>query len=97
LGKTKWRTEPTNNEKLGDELWVGVKGQSNLEIAGSLRNSFRASVASVVCRRWSTERVRGPTSLPTPIKLRMPVTCFAAVRQWGISFIAERETTQTYS
>ena len=27
-----------------DELWVGVKCQSNAEIAGSPRNSFRASV-----------------------------------------------------
>ena len=31
-------------EKLSDEMWVGVKFQSNAEIAGSLRNSFRASV-----------------------------------------------------
>ncbi len=38
------RTEPTNVEKLGDELCIGVKGQSNLEIAGSPRNSFRASL-----------------------------------------------------
>ena len=21
-----WRSEPTNVEKLGDELWIGVKG-----------------------------------------------------------------------
>ena len=35
------RTEPTNVEILGDELWLGVKGQSNLEIAGSPRNLFR--------------------------------------------------------
>ena len=27
-----------------DEVWVAVKFQTNLEIAGSLRNSFRASV-----------------------------------------------------
>ena len=40
----RWRTEPTNVEKLGDELCIGVKGQSNLEIAGSPRNSFRASL-----------------------------------------------------
>ena len=32
-------------ENRSDELWLGVKGQSNLRIAGSLRNSFRASVA----------------------------------------------------
>ena len=31
-------------EKLSDEMWVGVKFQSNPEIAGSPRNSFRASV-----------------------------------------------------
>ena len=31
-------------EKCWDELWVAVKFQTNLEIAGSLRNSFRASV-----------------------------------------------------
>ena len=31
-------------EKLLDEMWVGVKFQSNVEIAGSPRNSFRASL-----------------------------------------------------
>ena len=34
-------------EKLPDELWIGVKGQSNSVIAGSLRNSFRASLVSI--------------------------------------------------
>ena len=31
-------------EKCLDELWVGVKGQSNQEISRSLRNAFRCSV-----------------------------------------------------
>jgi hypothetical protein len=31
-------------EKCWDEMWVAVKFQTNLEIAGSLRNSFRASL-----------------------------------------------------
>jgi len=31
-----------------DELWIGVKGQSNLDIAGSPRNAFRSSVVLVV-------------------------------------------------
>ena len=31
-------------EKCGDEVWVAEKFQSNLEIAGSPRNSFRASL-----------------------------------------------------
>jgi hypothetical protein len=43
-----WRPEPTNVEKLGDELWMGVKGQSNSEIAGSPRNSFRASLECLI-------------------------------------------------
>ena len=37
-------------EKGGDEVWVGEKFQSNPEIAGSPRNSFRASLCQV-CRR----------------------------------------------
>ena len=31
-------------EKLSDEMSVGVKGQSNLEIARTPRNAFRGSV-----------------------------------------------------
>ena len=36
-------------EKLSDESWVAVKFQSNAEIAGSPRNSFRASVEVKSC------------------------------------------------
>ena len=31
-------------ENSFDELWIGVKGQSNWVIAGSLRNIFRYSL-----------------------------------------------------
>ena len=34
-------------ENRSDELWIGVKGQSNWEIAGSLRNIFRYGLGSV--------------------------------------------------
>ena len=44
MGKTKWRAEPGIVKKILDDLWLGVKFQSNSEIAGSPRNSFRASV-----------------------------------------------------
>ena len=44
MGKTAWRTEPTRVENLGDDLWIGVKGQSNSVIAGSPRNAFRGSL-----------------------------------------------------
>jgi len=36
-----WRTEPVPVAKGWDELLLGVKGQSNLEIASSLRKLFR--------------------------------------------------------
>ena len=33
-------------EKVSDELWIGVKGQSNLVISCSLRNNFRVSLGT---------------------------------------------------
>ena len=42
--KTTWRSEPVLVENSLDELRVGVKGQSNSEIAGSPRNIFRYSL-----------------------------------------------------
>ena len=36
--------QPTPVEMVGDDLWLAEKFQSNSEIAGSLRNSFRASL-----------------------------------------------------
>ena len=35
-------------EKYSDELWIGVKDQTNLEIAGSPRNIFRYSPGEFV-------------------------------------------------
>ncbi len=46
MGKARWRTEPGSVAIDLDDLWLGVKRQTNPEIAGSPRNSFRASVAS---------------------------------------------------
>ena len=42
------RIEPTDVEKSADELWVGVKCQSNQELAGSPRNAFRHSVKFIL-------------------------------------------------
>ena len=44
MGNTIWRAAPISVEKLLDELRVGVKGQSNLEIARTPRNAFRCSL-----------------------------------------------------
>ena len=42
-----WRTAPVSVEKLSDDLRVGVKGQSNLEIARTPRNAFRCSLGLI--------------------------------------------------
>jgi hypothetical protein len=44
MGNTMRRPEPIWVENRLDELRIGVKGQSNLVIARSLRNSFRVSL-----------------------------------------------------
>ena len=49
MGNTIWRTEPISVEKLLDEVRVGVKGQSNLEIARTPRNAFRCSLGYYCC------------------------------------------------
>ena len=77
-----WRTEPTRVENLGDELWVGVKGQSNSVIAGSPRNAFRCSVA------WSlveVELLDGRWALWVTDVSQTPnaIRCSAAVRLRG--------------
>ena len=66
-----WRTEPVYVEKYLDELWVGVKGQSNQEIARTPRNVFRYSVIIELVRGRATNRTRGLHRLPNPDELRM--------------------------
>ncbi len=72
---------------MGDDLWIGVKGQANSVIAGSPRNAFRCSVVRSVSEveHWMSA------------KLRMPILQSTAVRPWGISFMVERETAQNAS
>ena len=36
-------------ENRSDELWIGVKGQSSSEIAGSPRNVFRYGLKACLC------------------------------------------------
>ena len=80
--------------KCSDELWIGVKCQTNPEIAGSPRNSFRASVLRLVLEveHWMGT---GAYCLPTPTKLRMPILQSKAVGLREMSFVVERERAQT--
>ena len=91
-----WRTEPTRVENLGDELWVGVKGQSNSVIAGSPRNAFRCSVACCVLEveHWMAD---GPYKVTDVSQTPNAGTLSVAVRLRGISFVVERDTAQIIS
>ena len=71
-------------EECSDELWVGVKCQSNTEIAGSPRNAFRCSPAFGARGGRALLSCGGFTAYQR-----------TAVRQWAIRFIVERETAQT--
>ena len=70
-------------EKLWDELWIGVKCQSNTEIAGSPRNSFRASLVVSLLEvelldgrwaRWVTDVSQTPNAIRCSVAVRLPVT-----------------------
>ena len=67
-----WRPEPVYVEKCLDEVWIGVKGQSNWEIARTPRNAFRSSVWFKFDGGRATNRTRGFHHLPNPDELRMP-------------------------
>ena len=77
-------------------MWIAEKFQSNPDIAGSPRNSFRTSLVIKIIGGKALNGL-GVERLPKPIKLRMPANASTAVRLWEISFIVERETAQTYS
>jgi hypothetical protein len=93
VGKTAWRTEPTRVENLGDDLCVGVKGQSNSVIAGSPRNAFRCSVACCLPEvgLWMAD---GPDKVTDVSQTSNAGKLSVAVRLRGISSVVERETAQ---
>ena len=81
---------------VGDDLWIAVKFQSNSEIAGSPRNSFRTSVGYEFNGGKALNGLGGE-SLLNPIKLRMADNEYLGVTLREISFVVERETAQTHS
>ena len=70
-------------EKGLDELWMGAKDQSNPVIAGSLRNSFRASLDEWRIGGRATDRQRVPTGIPKPAELRIPYACLVGSQTAG--------------
>ncbi len=96
MGKAKWRSAPTDVEKSADEVWLGVKCQSNPELAGSPRNVLRRSGDGLIV---GVKHCFGAGCLKRyQIETNSEYHMYTSpVRRWGISFIVERETAQTTS
>ena len=60
-------------EKCWDEVWVAVKFQTNLEIAGSLRNLFRGSLGIENLGGRALFGLGARLGLLNSDKLRMPL------------------------
>ena len=59
-------------ENMGDDLWIGVKGQANSVIAGSPRNAFRCSVgrSAMGVEHWmgtGAYKLTNPSQTPNTI------------------------------
>ena len=77
-------------------MWVAVKFQSSPEIAGSPRNSFRASL-KVVKYGGRALNVLGGIALTEDYQTPNAVILYLGVRLWVIRFIVERATAQSVS
>ena len=80
----------------GDEVWLAVKFQSNLEIAGSLRNSFRASL-KIESNGGRALIGLGAVKVTEPCQTPNTVYLCLGVRLWVIRFIVKRATAQIVS
>ena len=94
MGNTAWRPELINAEKLPDELWIGVKGQSSWVIAGTLRNIFRYSFEKFYHGGRALNGLGVFTRLPNPTKLRMPLITISEDSHRVIRSRDERERAQ---
>ena len=77
-------------------MWIAVKFQSSPEIAGSLRNSFRASL-KVERSGGRALNVLGGIALTEVYQTPNTVFLCLGVRLWVIRFIVKRATAQIVS
>lgn len=83
-------------EKCLDDLWVGVKGQSNREIARTPRNAFRSSLGGCFMEVELLIGLGGFTAYQTLINSECHEIT-PGVRDRVLRSYSERETTQTIS
>ena len=76
-----------------DELWIGVKGQSNSEISCSLRNNFRVSLESNVFGGRALNFYGGLPAYQGKSNSEYQ-KIDSGDRQRGISFVVKRGTAQ---
>ena len=93
MSKIKWRSEPISVKKLRDELWIAEKFQSNSEIAGSPRNSFRTSLV-LIARGGRALNEVGANKVTELYQTTNTMYVRTGVRLWEISSMVKRETAQ---
>ena len=86
----------TSAEKGGDDLWIAEKFQSSSDIAGSPRNSFRASL-KIKSNGGRALNVLGGIALTEDYQTPNTVYLCLGVRLWVIRFIVKRATAQIVS
>ena len=93
MSKIKWRTEPISVKKLRDELWIAEKFQSNSEIAGSPRNSFRTSLVLLAHGGRALNEV-GANKVTELYQTTKTVCGRTGVRLRELSSVVKRERAQ---
>ena len=93
MSKIKWRTEPISVKKLPDEVWIAEKFQSNSEIAGSPRNSFRTSLV-LIARGGRALNEVGANKVTELYQTTNTVCGRTGVRLRELSSVVKRERAQ---
>ena len=93
MSKIKWRTEPISVKKLPDEVWIEEKFQSNSEIAGSPRNSFRTSLVLLAHGGRALNEV-GANKVTELYQTTNTISKYSGVRLRELSSVVKRERAQ---
>ena len=94
MSKIKWRSELISVKKLPDELWLAEKFQSNSEIAGSPRNSFRTSLERIMCGGRALNEI-GVIPITELYQTTNTIYVKTGVRLRELSSVVKRERAQT--
>ena len=93
MSKIKWRAELIDVKKSRDEVWIAEKFQSNSEIAGSPRNSFRTSLVIKIIGGKALNEV-GANKVTELYQTTNTVCGRTGVRLRELSSVVKRERAQ---